>query len=340
MAGKAVRFVCPACRGPLTASADQYACAPCGLTFPIVDTIPDFRLRDGPYISKEADRAKARHLAEAARTRSFEELIAYYYSITPDDPPDLARRWTAHALADVEIASFQLTEAGLALALSEADARSRVEGSGRLLDVGCSTGGLLVAARGRWQPVGVDVALRWLVVGRRRLLESGVDAQLVCAGAGHLPFPDAAFDAVACIDTLEHVDDAGAAVREAHRASAPDAPLLMLANNRYAPIAEPQLGMWGVGYLPRRWQAAYVSWRRPDANRYTIALASARELTALVRDAGYRDVRITAAGLVAPHRSGALLQRALALYNVVRRWPVLRAITRAIGPRLQVSARR
>jgi hypothetical protein len=38
-----------------------------------------------------------------------------------------------------------------------------------------------------WTPVGVDVALRWLMVGQKRLQEAGVSATLVCASARHLP---------------------------------------------------------------------------------------------------------------------------------------------------------
>src|SRR5262249_29052453 len=84
----AARLVCAACRSSVTFGADACSCAGCSRRYPIVHGIPDFRLEDGPYLSIEADRRKALHLAEASATRSFEALVHYYYSITPDDPPD------------------------------------------------------------------------------------------------------------------------------------------------------------------------------------------------------------------------------------------------------------
>jgi ubiquinone/menaquinone biosynthesis C-methylase UbiE len=292
----------------------------------VIHGIPDFRLRDDPYISIEADREKAARLVDASRTRSLEALIDYYYSITPDDPPDLALRWKAHALADVQIARFLMDDAGMLEGRSPA---------GALLDIGCSTGGLLVAADRRWGVVGVDIALRWLVVGQVRLRDAGVRAPLICASADRLPFADATFQLVTCIDVLEHVADAEGALREAHRVSGPGASILITANNRYAPLREPQLGIWGVGCLPRTWQAAYVAWRRPDLNRYSIRLRSASELDRMLTEAGYRSVRTDPAALTAPHRPNRMLQRGLAAYNAARTWPIIRLCLRLVGPRLR-----
>jgi len=331
VAADGILFVCPVCRGSLEADAAAYACRACDRRYPLINQIPDFRLRDDPYISIEADREKAAHLASAARTRSFEALLRYYYSITPDDPPDLAARWTAHALADVEIATFLLRDAGV------------LEGTsprGTLLDVGCATGGLLVAASRACPVVGVDIALRWLVVGQKRLEEAGLRARLVCASADRLPFDSATFQLVTCIDVLEHVADGEGMLREAHRVSAPGALMLMTANNRYAPLREPQLGIWAVGWLPRAWQPAYVAWRRPDVHRYRIVLRSARELDRMVERAGYRGGRTDPAGLIVPHRPAPILQRGLTVYNGVRNWPIMRGCLRWVGPRLRTLARR
>ena len=75
-------------------------------------------------------------LIEAGKDRTFEQLLRYYYSITKEDPPDLAVNWIAHALAEVSIAEFVLRQARLPAV------------AGPLLDLGCSTGALLIAARG------------------------------------------------------------------------------------------------------------------------------------------------------------------------------------------------
>lgn len=302
-------FVCPACRGPL---AGEYECRSCARRFPVIHGIPDFRLFPDPYIGIDEDRTKAAHLFEASQTRSFAEMLRYYYSITKEDPGDLAVRWTAHALVETEIASFLLREAGLA--------RGRA-----LLDIGCSTGGLLIAAKtGFSSAMGVDVALRWLMIGAVRLREAGVDARLVCANAEALPFEDDSFDAVTCIDTIEHLRDVRAAMSEAHRVSAPGARALWATNNRYTPLPDPQVHLWGIGWLPRSWQPAYVAWRRGDLHRYQIQMRSAREMDRLIRSAGFSTAGAAPAPLFAPHRPR--LRAALETYNRFRRVPLLKLI--------------
>lgn len=321
-------FVCPACRGPLVASATAYECRPCRNRYPIVCGIPDFRLAPDPYIGMAEDRRKAERLIEESPHRTFEQLLRHYYAVTPEDPPDLAERWTARALAEVEIAS------GLAAA-----ARWSAPAGARLLDVGCSTGALLVALAARHPDgTGVDVALRWLAIGRVRLREARIEATLVCANAEHLPFPDGAFGVLTCLDTLEHLSDAAAAMREAHRVSATGAPLWCTANNRLAPLPEPNIHLWGVGYLPRRWQARYVRWRRRDLHPYRIRLLTAGDLEARARDAGYEGVTVGPAPIVAPHASPAM-RRALRLYERLRTKPITASLLKALGPRLLLTAR-
>lgn len=317
-------FVCPQCHGPLAASADSYRCGPCDRIYPVVCRVPDFRLEPDPYIGLAEDRAVAAHLFDAARTRTFEQLVRYYYSITPDDPPDLAEQWTRHHLVEVQIAHALLTAAQLG------DGDNRV-----LLDLGCSTGGLVVAASSLgWRATGVDVALRWLIVGQKRLDEANVPMTLVCANAQHLPYRAGCVDAVTANDLLEHSGDPAGVLVEAHRVSKPGAAIVVTANNRFAPLPEPQVKLWGVTQLPRRWQARFVAWRRPDLHRYRLVVPSSRELRRWLEDAGFEAVRVEAAPLIAPHWGDGGLARGLALYNAVRRLPLIRPLLVLAGPRL------
>jgi ubiquinone/menaquinone biosynthesis C-methylase UbiE/uncharacterized protein YbaR (Trm112 family) len=320
-----MRFVCPACKGSLEQHPDSYRCAACARRYPIVCAIPDFRLVPDPYIGMEEDRKKGEMLSRAAETRTFEELIRFYYSVTPEDPPDLAEHWIAHALAELEIGTFTFDAYELA--------------GGRFLDLGCSTGAMLAAASHRCESVtGVDVAFRWLVAGACRLRELGVSATLVCANAEYLPFPGASFDRVTAVDLLEHVSQPQLAVNEAYRVSKPGAASLFLTNNRYAPLPDPQVRMWGVGLLPRRWQGPYVAFRRSDLHRYRVAMRSAWEMKRLCRRAGYDSLTVEAAILHAPHLPGKRLQRLLVFYNLTRRWPLIRALLKWVGPKLAVVA--
>lgn len=341
-------FVCPRCRGALRVHDAAYDCPSCARTFPIVCGIPDFRLAPDPYIGIEDDRRKAEHLFAHGATATFPDLLRHYYDVTPDDPPDLAARWIPRALAEPDIARLLLVEYGF-IPRERAvppngghDGIPPERGSDGLLDVGCSTGGLLVAAHGAFDTLaGVDVALRWLAVGRVRLRDAGVDATLVCANAEHLPFPGGAFAAVTCTDTLEHVADARAALAEARRVSAPGARVLATANNRLAPMPEPNIHLWGVAQLPRSWQARYVRWRRGDLHPYRIVLRTAGELRALAEAAGYADIRVEAGAVLAPHRGGGgsgFVPRVLAAYNRARRAPVMTWLLAKAGPKLAMTA--
>jgi ubiquinone/menaquinone biosynthesis C-methylase UbiE/uncharacterized protein YbaR (Trm112 family) len=324
-----IPLVCPACHGTLRDAEAALTCTACALTFPVVAGIPDLRLEPDPYIGLDDDRRKAAHLAEAGRTRTFGELVRYYYSITPEDPADLAERWTARAVDDVNIGRALL------------DALPFSPGEGPVLDLGCGTAGLTIAIASRGASVvGVDIALRWLVVAQRRLDAAGGRVRLVCASARRLPFADGVMRAIVGNDLLEHADRPDEVLRESGRVAAPGAAVLLTGNNRYAPLPEPQLRLWGVGYLPRTWQRAYVSTRRRDTHPYRIVLRSGSEVARLARAAGLDDVAAQPAPMVAPHRGGAVLRRSLQIYNAVRGWPIIRPLARRAGPRWMVTARR
>jgi len=322
-------FVCPACKKPLSCQARLYFCKSCNREFPVLCGIADFRLHPDPYIGIEQDRAKAELLFDAGRSRDFQDLVRFYYSITEEDPPDLACRWRERALQEVEIARFVLRESR--------SFSQPVSSGGRWLDIGCSTGALLAAVKDSASVlVGVDVALRWLIVGLARLREEQVEALLVCANAEALPFPDSAFTSVSATDLIEHVRDAAATLAEARRVAVPGAPMLWTTNNRFAPVPEPHVRLWGVGFLPRQRQPDYVAWRRRDLHRYQVVLRSARELEALFAAAGYGVVKAEAAALYAPHWRRRIPRVILRLYNRFRTLPVIRGFLRAAGPRLWI----
>jgi SAM-dependent methyltransferase len=296
-----MRLVCPQCRGSVRKDAEAYFCAACSRVYPEICGIPDFRLFPDPYIDISADREKARHLAAATTGMSFEQAVRYYYSITPDDPADLAEVWTARAVSEVDIANAFLRDCPL---------------TGLVLDVGCSTGAMLVAASAA---AGTDIALRWLIIGKLRLRESGCKAQLVCANAEHLPFPDDAFDALTCLDTLEHLRDPLAALKDFRRVATQ---LVVTSNNRWCLLPEPHVHLWGVGLLPRSLQRRYVAWRRPDLHPYRITLRGPAEGLALARAAGWENARQESAPLHAPHLRH-VFRLALRVYQSVRRFPGL-----------------
>ena len=89
---------------------------------------------------------------------------------------------------------------GLGKALTERVLeRADIQNGERVLDVGCGTATLLIAAKSRApgaQTVGVDTDERVLQIARKKIARHEVEVEVVRAGAEDLPFPPASFDVV------------------------------------------------------------------------------------------------------------------------------------------------
>lgn len=321
MAEPAPTLVCPRCRSVLRRGDDGWRCEVCEHTYPVVAGIADLRLGSDRYLTLEEDRAKAIELDRSGAAR-FADLVGEYWRRTPEVPSALADRYALAA------------EDGVARAGTILDGLGPLEGR-RLLDVGCGTGGLVVAAARRGaDATGVDVALRWLVVARRQLAEEGVAANLVAADGGRLPFEHGAFDHVTCVETLEHAADQRGLLHGVLNAAGPGGTTTLVVGNRFTILPEPTVGLVGIGFLPRRLAIAYVGRRRHTRYQFVRPL-SASELGALL---GPLDGYTIAAGPIPPGGAAASPARRLAerTYDVARRLPVTRNLLRTVGPFLEL----
>jgi SAM-dependent methyltransferase len=323
----ALGVVCPRCRGQLASRTAAFTCQRCRSDFPVILGIPDFRLEPDPWIGLEDDREKARQLEARSRGASLEAMVRMYWSMTPGTPPAQAARFVDHVLT--------------------AETRSR-EWLGRLdgpnaradawLDVGTGTGDLACVAAGQGiRAVGIDVAMRWLVVARRRAELSGVRVEFICANAEHLPFADGSFARVASIGTIEHCRNADRALAEARRVLAPGGDPRLRTVNRYTLLREPHVGVWGVGLVPRRFADRYVRSRGGLGYEHHRPL-SARELRRGMSRAGFDRVRVDPAELLETERAKlAGVGWAASVYDRARRLPVSRNALRWAAPLLEVS---
>ncbi len=133
----------------------------------------------------------------------------------------------------------------------------------RLLDVGCGAGLLLAALgpEGARRATGVDFSERALQLARKN-----VPGSAVCvAEAEHVPLPAGRFDCLACLGSLEHFSDPGAALAEMVRLVRPDGRLLIVVPNSYFLLDI--LNAWWRGVGPDHGQplerfAALEAWQR------------------------------------------------------------------------------
>jgi SAM-dependent methyltransferase len=289
--------------------------------------IPDFRILPDPWIGMADDRDKATRLVEQTHGASLETMVRAYWAMTPGTPTTAAARFVDHVIGAERRSQEWLATIG---------ERARVDGP--WLDVGTGTGDLatIIAQQGI-TAVGIDIAMRWLVVARRRAELAGVSVEFVCCNAEHLPFADATFARVVSVGTIEHCIDAEQALRESRRVLASGGDVCIRTVNRYTVMAEPHVALWGVGFVPRSMADRYVRWRGGQGYAHHKPLSS-RELHRGLRGAGFRDVRVDAAPMLASDR--ARLGRAKwagAAYERARRIPVARFALRGIAPLLDAS---
>jgi ubiquinone/menaquinone biosynthesis C-methylase UbiE/uncharacterized protein YbaR (Trm112 family) len=320
---------CPVCKGALALHREALSCDACGKTYPIVLGIPDLRLYEDPLIPLEDDYVKGEKIQKQAEELSFVDLVRYYWSLPtyPPTPDGLKERFIHHVLTDEDrIAGY----------------RDKIAGGGRFLDVGCGTAALLKVVRKSFDfEVGCDVAFRWLLIARKRLQESGVEANLVCCCADYLPFPAGYFDSVASISLLEHAADASAALRDFARVTKTGGSIFVWTANRFSLASEPHVRVWGVGFLPRRWMPAYVKWRSGLAYKKK-HLLSCFEMRRFLRNAGFEAIRFSLPAVTAAdwERLAALERLAARCFTIAAKVPMLRQALVVVSPVIQTAARR
>ena len=326
-----VEFVCPCCKGVLVASSSFYRCDRCVMTYPVLFDIPDFRRRSDRYLSLEQERAKARKLFEYGQNKSVAEVVQFYYSLSDDLPRKMALRYQAGTIAAADRAQHIVEDLA---PRSDSDV---------LIDLGCGTGGLLVCAQGRYRAIyGVDIALRWLVVCKKRLEENNATAMLICADVEALPFPDDSFTHAVAENLLDHVYDVDNSVREIARIIQPGGSLWISAANRYCIGPHPLTGVWAIGLLPAQLRAGLLKKLKGiDLLRHANMLSSGY-LRALLRKHGFA-LRTIKPKQVMPHiQAGySTLERGLLkLYRGVVRRSSMRAILVALGPAFTIICRK
>jgi len=325
-----VKIWCPHCRGELGWSRhDEIRCSGCGRAYPVILGIPDLRIFSDPYIGVEEDRAKARLLAERFDDFDFERFVHFYYSVTSVVPAQHARQYTRGLLAAASRAEDWLRSWEAVGHNGPADS---------LLEIGCGTAPVLVAAKGYRRRVGVDIAMRWLIVGKKRLAAAGVDLPLICACAEGLPFAEASFDRVVADSVIEHVHDQRRALAEIRRVLRPGGRIFLATPIRLSLGPDPQTGVWAGGWLPKSWTDSVV--RRQGGIPPIRRLLTIFSLRRLLLSTGFCGVRIFLPRVPPKQRAqfSPMISFLMAAYDLVLRFPLSRYMLYLIGPLLHAVA--
>jgi ubiquinone/menaquinone biosynthesis C-methylase UbiE len=173
------------------------------------------------------------------------------------------------------------------------DAPSRPGMQARVLDLGCGDGAVTAElARNGARVTGVDVSE--VAIERARAAHPQIEFETT-ASDGRLPFEDAAFDAVVCLNVLEHVADTQQFLSEARRVLVPT-------------------GLLGLtvpfhGVVKNVLVALRSFERHHDPLEPVLRFYTRRSLTSLLEQFGFERVQVTATGGL-PYLRDILLARA------------------------------
>ncbi|HXG10829.1 MAG TPA: methyltransferase domain-containing protein [Gemmataceae bacterium] len=198
-------------------------------------------------------------------------------------------------------------DAGLAhsslVAVDQAFARRHFDRPGRLIDLGCGTGRLLVpfAQRGYWV-VGIDLSEEMLRVAGEKAVAAGVAVHRLKMNLVELDaLADGSFDYAACLfSTLGMVNGAAErrrVVGHAYRLLRPGGKFILHVHNRWFNFWDPQGRRWLAWDMLRglAGDPATGDWQQPvhqGIAGLTLHLFTRREVVRLLRQAGFRIIEV------------------------------------------------
>lgn len=317
---------CPLCRAALLDSMSKFLCSECRASFEVVAGIPDLRISGDSWIDFEDDLASAREIS--ALNCSLPELVRLVYANRPNWDADRISRRTREVLEAP--AKLQKDIRGWLAPVVEAE--------GVLLDLGCG-GGMLIASAASTgkEMIGIDVSMTWLVVAKRLVSEFGGKPILAAALGEALPLKSDSIAGLVSLDVIEHVRDPDQYLREINRVVRHEGVVALSTPNRFSLTAEPHVFVWGVGWLPVRWQSRFVRWRSGKSYDDTCLMSSFGLWRRLHRNTSFR-VKILIPQIPEEHLAAfrpakGILAR---LYNRIASARTMRFFFLLVGPFFRV----
>ena len=161
---------------------------------------------------------------------------------------------------------------------------------GRLLNVGCGTGGFnLVVEEAGARPVGVDADAEAIAICALKQEKGG--GVFVRAAAERLPFPDGTFDVVYCFSSIEHVESVEESVAEMVRVTRRGGLIYVHTPNAWSWYEGHYKLLWAP-FLPAALGRLYLRARgRPSEYLATLRRLTPGGMRRAFARAGLRDLR-------------------------------------------------
>lgn len=161
---------------------------------------------------------------------------------------------------------------------------------GRILNVGCGTGGFnLAASASGAHAVGVDADAEAIAICALKREKGG--GTFVRAAAERLPFPDGTFDVVYCFSAIEHVESVDESVAEMVRVARRGGLIYVHTPNAWSWYEGHYKLLW-VPFLPASLGRLYLRVRgRPSEYLATLRRLTPGAMRGAFARAGLRDLR-------------------------------------------------
>lgn len=159
-------------------------------------------------------------------------------------------RWRQQRIEQERHQGEALRLLGQAISIGGQNPESNIQNL-QLLDMGCGMGGFAVAAaRAGARVTALDYNPAYCAIAALRAARYALPLPVAAAAGEAIPLPDAAYDAVVCLDVLEHVQQPDALVAELHRVLRPGGVALITAINRFA-FRDPHYHLPFINWMPR-----------------------------------------------------------------------------------------
>lgn len=301
----------------------------CGVNYPTIGNIPDLRISGYNWLDHDKDLENAIELHALSNTLSLEDMVYTVFARQAGFDESRVRLRTRQVLEGCT--RYKEAISGWLA--------GGLDNTGTVLEIGCG-GGMLTAAIAPYSEtaLGIDISMEWLVVAERYIMEHGGTPCLAAASGEEIPLPANSIGLVASLDVIEHVHDPARYLSEIDRILKPGGRVALSTPNRYSLTAEPHVFVWGVGWIPRRWQKKYVKLLSGKEYNYT-CLLSYRDLKRMIRENTLINAMILPGTVPESEISSFpnLRGRLARLYNYIHRWPVIRQLLLVICPFFQIT---